>query len=288
MSSALVLLFAVTALPPDQVVLSVTQAHGLADALFVDTRSHEAFQAGHVPGATHLDPQTLSEKRGEVVGLLKPFAELKKILAAAGVDPARHIVVYSDTYEVSNFKDAARLFWILEYLSYPRVSVLDGGFAAWKDAGLPVESGEGQVKALDVATLEINPTPERYARSEDVIRTIAEQKAILLDLRSAEQFCGITKSDVVATASHIPSAINLPATDLVSTEKRGIQPMEIVSKLLADVVGGDHKRPIVTYCNTGREAAVGYLVLRAAGYENVALYDGSMAEWSHLPTATIK
>jgi thiosulfate/3-mercaptopyruvate sulfurtransferase len=42
----------------------------------------------------------------------------------------------------------------------------------------------------------------------------------------------------------------------------------------------DPKKKVITYCNTGRQASVGYFVMRLTGHDNVSLYDGSMAEWT--------
>ena len=46
---------------------------------------------------------------------------------------------------------------------------------------------------------------------------------------------------------------------------------------------------VVVYCRTGMDASVPYFVLRSLGYD-VALYDGSYAEWSRdrsLPVARL-
>ena len=75
---------------------------------------------------------------GPVENLLRPVKELQQLLRERGVDPAQRVVVYGSAQSVKDWTEPARLFWILEYLGYPRVHVLDGGYDAWVREGRPV------------------------------------------------------------------------------------------------------------------------------------------------------
>ncbi len=60
----------------------------------------------------------------------------------------------------------------------------------------------------------------------------------------------------------------------------GIAPLEKLQGLVRDAGLDPHKRTIVS-CGSGVSAAGAWLALREAGFEDVAVYDGSWMEWSH-------
>ena len=53
-----------------------------------------------------------------------------------GIDDGVQVVAYDQ----GNGAYAARAWWMLRWLGHKRVAVLDGGFAAWQEAGLPVST----------------------------------------------------------------------------------------------------------------------------------------------------
>ena len=267
----------VAALHGDALLVSTDHLAGVSDALVVDARPLEAYAAGHIPGAAHLDVASLSETRDGVAGLLKPPAQVREALGAAGIDPAKHIVVYCGLDEADEFKDAARLFWILEYVGYERVSILDGGFAKWKAEGWTVEEGAPRTAAIEVPKLTLHP--EHLATLKQVEAAIKDGKAQVADLRSAEYYRGEKTADIVKEPGHIPSANNLPAAAFLSDTDRTIKPVGDLEALV-ESDGIQKDRAVITYCNSGRAASVGYFVMRLVGRDNVSMYDGSMAEWT--------
>ena len=61
---------------------------------------------------------------------------IEHLLASRGVKADRPVVVY----ETNSGMRAARACWFLEYLGHQNVRVLNGGYAAWQAAGLPVST----------------------------------------------------------------------------------------------------------------------------------------------------
>jgi len=267
-------------------LVSTDQLMQLQDVQIVDVRGRDAYVAGHIPGALHLDSATLSEDRDGVNGLLKPVEEVAALLSWAGLDPARHVVVYGAMEAPDDLKHATRLFWILEYVGFPRVSVLDGGFAKWRAEGRPIETGEPRGPSGEGRVLSLRPRPELLATRDEVLEAITPGSGrTLVDMRPPEEYAGLAKEDFVARAGHIPGACNLPATDFVAKsgdEGTAYYALRPKANLRAAVEGSPAK-PVITYCNSGRDASVGYFVYRLAGFERVAVYDGSMAEWGRHP-----
>ena len=89
------------------------------DALVVDLRAIAEFEKGHIVGSRHL--------------LLSQFDPEHKLLAKARETP----VVLVDSAGMGVAAAAARLV----KAGFRQVAVLDGGIAAWQQAGLPLAKG---------------------------------------------------------------------------------------------------------------------------------------------------
>jgi len=275
--AAFVIAVCLAVLQGDDLLVATDELSTISDALVVDARPERAYTAGHIPGAAHLDVDTLSETRGEVAGLLKPLSVVRRSLQKAGIDPSKHIVVYSEVDTPGDFKTATRLFWILEYVGYERVSILNGGFAKWKAEGRDVAKGESTVKSVKIPKL--TPRGDRLATAKEVQEAIEKGTAKVADLRSPEYYRGEKKAGVVQKAGHIPTACNLPSDEFLAERDHTVKPLEELQSMTG-AEGVKAGAPAITYCNTGRSASVGYFMLRRMGMENVSLYDGSMAEWT--------
>lgn len=279
MTCLLVVLGALAALPADQIMVAPAALDGMKQVLLVDVRVGAQFEAGHIPGAAHLDQASLSEERGGVANELKDAEVLRDVLAAAGLDSDKHLVLYTGMETPDDLKNVTRVFWALEYLSYEKVSVLDGGLARWKAEGRALETGATTVGPVKRGKVDIRPRAALLADYETVVEMTATGQGTLMDCRVPEEYAGLSKKDFVAKKGHIPGAQNVPALDLVDEKTGLLKPAQDLAAAIAPLKPGDEE-PVVTYCNSGRDATVGYLALRVAGHGRVAVYDGSMSEWA--------
>src|SRR5438067_742476 len=111
----------------------------------------EKYRAGHIPGAVYVDMERdLSRAGGPGRHPFPPVEDFARVLGRIGVGPETHVVVYDD----STGSVAARLWFMLRVHGHARASVLDGGYAAWVNAGLPVTRDEPR----------IDPVPPRALR----------------------------------------------------------------------------------------------------------------------------
>lgn len=262
------------------ILVSPEALEALETPIVIDVRPEDDYLEARIPGALHIDVAALSAPTDEgVVNILRPYDEVTRELYAAGLDPARTTVIYGAFGEGDDLLDAARMFWILEVLGWEDARVLDGGFPNWLEAGLDIESGP----AAEVTPPANPPAPrllrQRMATKEDVERVQEAGGAALIDARGVGYFEGTEQSEHVERAGHIPGAVNLPGSSFADFEGLSFLSVDLIRNKI-ESGGVSVETPAITYCNTGRSASVGYLAARIAGMEHVAVYDGSMAEWS--------
>jgi thiosulfate/3-mercaptopyruvate sulfurtransferase len=77
---------------------------------------------------------------------------------------------------------------------------------------------------------------------------------------------------------HIPGAINVPSFSLLDESGR-YRPMDELREML----GSSFDTRNITYCGGGISAASDAFILTRLGFTNVAVYDGSLAEWTQDP-----
>jgi thiosulfate/3-mercaptopyruvate sulfurtransferase len=123
-----------------------------------------------------------------------------------------------------------------------------------------------------------------------VLSNLDSAREQLVDARSRGRFEGTAPEPRAGLrGGHIPGSRNLPFTDLLDRETQTLLPPDELKERFA-AAGIDMKRPVITTCGSGLTAAVLALGLHIAGHKDVALYDGSWAEWgdpnSDLPVAT--
>jgi rhodanese-related sulfurtransferase len=172
------------------------------------------------------------------------------------------------------FGSAARTYWTLKYAGVKDVSILDGGVAAWQQAGLPLESG---VKAPSPKIFTATIDKSILAEATDV-ETIEEKGGTtLVDARPASFFFGKEKAPASQAYGHIPGALNVDSAGFYDPKTNRLKPKAELAAIASAVPAG----PAVSYCNTGHWAATDWFVLHdVLGRKETRLYAGSMVEWT--------
>jgi thiosulfate/3-mercaptopyruvate sulfurtransferase len=86
---------------------------------------------------------------------------------------------------------------------------------------------------------------------------------------------------------HIPGSVNLPWPELTDPETNALISLDEAAQRI-EAVGADRADRIVCYCGGGISATTGLFLLHRLGYENLSLYDASMAEWARDETLPIE
>jgi thiosulfate/3-mercaptopyruvate sulfurtransferase len=248
---------------------SAIQDAGSKRPLLLDLRPPDAYAAGHIPGAIHVDLWGVSLIDTDPAPLKAFMWMIEHVLAIHGVDASTPLVVYDDQSGVR----AARAFWFLEYFGHPSVQMLDGGFNAWIKDGLPVTRD-----AAPAATSDWTGARDdlRVATWKDVRNALGRGDVVILDTRTDGEYLGTTvrarRGGAVPGAVHIEWTRNLtPAGDF--------KPASELKQMYADA-GVTPDREVIAYCQGGYRAAHSYIALRLLGYPRVRVYVGSWKEWA--------
>lgn len=201
-------------------------------------------------------------------------AEFSTAMRRAGVSHGRPAVVY----DAGNSMAAARGWWLLRYFGHDHVRVLDGGLAAWLDAGHPIEAGEASVALGDFdARPGGMPLLDADAASE------MARSGVLLDARAPERFNG-QHEPIDPVGGHIPGARNRPTTENVDPSGRFLGPEAL--RVAFDHAGVRPASDVGAYCGSGVTAAHEVLALEVAGIP-AALYIGSWSDWISDPARPV-
>jgi thiosulfate/3-mercaptopyruvate sulfurtransferase len=263
---------------------------GSSDWIVVDCRftlsdaaaGRVAYDRGHIPGAryAHLDDD-LSRRPGADEGR-HPLPDRDRFAATLGnfgISANDMVVAYDD----GSGAIAARLWWMLGWLGHARRAVLDGGFAAWQHAGLPVEVEQ---PAFEPRRYEARP-PQRdgVVGTRDITAAVSGGD-LLVDARAAPRYRGEQES-IDPKAGHVPGARNRPFSANVTAAGRFRPPSELRAEL-DELLDGRSPERLIAMCGSGVTACHLLLAMEVAGLAGGRLYAGSWSEWIRDPRRPIK
>lgn len=234
------------------------------------------FEAGHIPGArwVDLDAELAAPAGPGGAGgrhRLPRVADFEAALRRHGVRHDAAVVVCDG----GNALAASRLWWMLRDAGHENVRVLDGGVAAWRELGLPLETGPH----VEVAPGDIVVRPGHLPQVDAA--GVAGRTGTLWDVREPARFRGESEP-IDPIAGRIPGARNLPSSQNFTDSGRLRTRSELAARF-ADVEAGD-----IVSCGSGITAAQTLLAMAYAGVEDVALYVGSWSDWISDPQRPIE
>lgn len=234
----------------------------------------EFASAGHIPGARFVD-QT-AELRDSTVSydLGRPSRDqFGEAMRRVGVSDDSAVVIY----DRNSTSWATRVWWLFREYGFGEVAILDGGLAAWKAAGLPLETGVSAYGQGDYVPGEGHGL---FADRGDVQHSGGSVQLVCA-LPPEDYRGGLT---LRARGGHIPGSSNLPA-GLLFTGEGTLGSDEALSSVLAPLLSRDE--PIIAYCGSGVSATALAFALARLGRDDVRVYDGSLSEWASDPTLPI-
>ncbi|MGH6917631.1 MAG: sulfurtransferase [Geminicoccaceae bacterium] len=237
------------------------------------------YDAGHIPGAGFLDlPDELSRQDAPVAFMMLPTERFAEVMGRHGIGDGMRVVLYSRDRAMW----ATRAWWMLHVVGF-EAAVLDGGFEKWVAEGRPVSAGPCTYQS---ATFTPRPQAALMLDKNAVLQAIDDPAACLINTLNDADFQGEEPSRY-GRPGRIPHSVNLPWLDLSDPETGTFIPLDQAGPRVA-ALGVDQAERIVCYCGGGISATEALFLLHRLGYDNLALYDASMAEWARDETLPIE
>lgn len=230
------------------------------------------FSAGHIPGAGFA-PYAQWRSAPPNPGALRSPEEFAALARDLGIETDTPVVVVHSGANATDMGAAARVYWTLKSLGVEDLALLNGGFAAWQEAGLPVST---QPLGIMPSDLSAHWSDEWRVTTEEVAQLIETGDSRLIDARPTDFFSGLQWS--VAAPGTIRGSANLTYESFFD----GTRMLDAdFIRALAEREGYTDSPLTVSFCNTGHWAAINWFALsELAGIENTRLYAESMAEYA--------
>ncbi|MCD5314969.1 sulfurtransferase [Kineosporia babensis] len=234
------------------------------------------YEQGHVPGAVLADVPGVLSAPGATYAFTLPTPEyFAQQIGALGVGNDSRVVVY----DADGGAWATRVWWLLRVFGHDDVRVLDGGKQAWVAAGQPLEKGNQTAAAASFVP---------SFRSDLVATTdeVAQADACLINALDPATFRGEQEVSPYPRRGRIPGSQNLPFYTLKDPDTGKLLPVEQLREALES--SGLLTSPrAITYCGGGIAASLVTFAAYVAGREDVAIYDGSLSEWTGDPSRPV-
>lgn len=246
-------------------------------AIVWDIRSANDYAKGHIPGAINIGAAGAVLRNANTEDFL-PTAQVEKILGAAGIDPAREIVVYSTRGDQFAYFG----LYTVQTFGGKRGYVYHDGIDGWRAAGHTVST---EPHKLAPVALKLTLSPDVGITTEQVTAAATRPGIQIVDVRTVDEFAG---NDIRAIrGGHIPGAVNIPyeqnwadpdtagklaRKQVADNAGMSLKPAEDLKKLYA---GLDPEKETIVYCQSGVRAAETATVLTQLGFKNVKVYDSS-------------
>lgn len=250
--------------------------------LMQPTRGREEYAQGHIPGAAYANlDDDLAGPVSRATGRhpLPAPGDFAERLGAWGIGNDTQVVAYDH----SSGAVAARLWWMMKWVGHEGVAVLDGGYAAWRKAGLPIST---RVAECEPAIFDARPDSNLVVTTMELRALIdAGTVVALVDARDADRFAG-RREPIDAVAGHIPGAVNYPFSAGLDDEG-GFRAPDELKKGWSRILGESPAAPWITMCGSGVTACHLALTAELAGYGRPRIYIGSWSEWIRDPARPV-
>lgn len=242
-----------------------------------------AYSKAHLPNAIFLDlEKDLSSPVIKGVTSRHPLPDADKLikqLASLGLNNDSQVVIYDDG--ATPF--ATKMWWTLVWLGKrDKVFILDGGFNAWQEAGLPVDNQPPHYPAGDFAGQADNSL---LISATELEKKLADPSLTLLDARALPRFLG-KEEPLDPVAGHIPGASCANFTENLDSQGRFLPILQLQERF-KKLINQKPLDNVFAYCGSGVSACHNLFALCLAGYPLVPLYAGSWSEWITDPNRAI-
>jgi thiosulfate/3-mercaptopyruvate sulfurtransferase len=207
-------------------------------------------------------------------------AGLGRLLGTAGVRPDTTVVLYGG----NNNWFAAYAYWLLRYLGFDNVKLMDGGRKKWElDSRELVQDPPAHDPTDFTVTGPVRG--EFRALRDEVLAKLGTVN--LVDVRSPEEYRGEKLApdhlpqEQAQVPGHVPGARNIPWSKAANDDGTFRSADELTALYEGEGITSD--RGVIAYCRIGERSAHTWFVLHELlGFPIVENYDGSWTEYGSL------
>jgi thiosulfate/3-mercaptopyruvate sulfurtransferase len=239
----------------------------------------EEWARGHIPGSAFADLLgDLSARDTSLPVMMPPAEQFAAAMSSYGVGDGTSVVLYDSSQNMW----AARVWWMLRAFGFDDAAVLNGGWRKWTLEQRPVSTADPQYPP---AKFVARPRAGFIVNKEQVFAAIDDSSVRMINALSADEHAG--KVTRTRRPGHIPNSMNVPAGSLVDSATNAYLSPDVLRSRFAQAGALDRER-VITYCGGGIAACSDALALTMLGQHNVAVYDGSLAEWASDPNSPLE
>lgn len=247
----------------------------LDDGSYTFAGAADDWAAAHIPGSVFVDVLGELRDKNQALPMMLPSADdFAAVMAELGVGEGTRVVLY----DRGNHAWAARVWWMLRVFGFDDAAVLDGGWRKWLAEERPVSNEPGRRPRADFVPAY---RPGLIADKTDVLAALSADDARVINALSPEEHQGSAKTRF-PRAGRIAGSVNVYCQSLLDPETHAYLPAEAL-RARFEGAGALGAARSITYCGAGIAASSDALALTVLGAADVAVYDGSLAEWTADP-----
>lgn len=247
-----------------------------ADGSYGFVGGRDEWLQAHIPGSVFVDVLGELAAKDTPLPMMMPSPEtFAATLAGYGVGAGTAVVLY----DRSNHAWAARVWWMLRACGFDAAAVLDGGWQKWVAERRPASTEPARYPRGDFTP---RFRPELIATKQQVLEAVDATDVAIVNALSTDEHRG-TAPTRFPRAGRIAGSCNVYCQSLIDPETHAYRPRAELRGLFARTGALDRAR-VITYCGAGIAASSDAFVLALLGVADVAVYDGSLAEWTADPS----
>lgn len=258
--------------------------------VIIDTRAPEDYALEHIPEAINIrEIFTYLLDSSSPEALAKLQQDFVRLLGATGLSGGETAIIYEDALN-KGYGQSCRGYFLLEYLGYPKISILHGGYQAWKQANLPITT---EVATTTLRRFPLQVNDRVMVTKEQMFKSLDDPNIVKLDVRDYDEWIAESSSpygkDFCPRKGRIPGAVWIEWYRMMKSDSEipMFRPKEEILAICEEV---DIKpdQTVYVYCFKGSRAANTMVALKEAGFKDVRNYYSSWNDWSRDPAMPIE